>query len=158
MRRQISSAQTFLMKFVLPAFWIPTFGAVAWGLLLFPTSWHSKSGGPTPAFMGPLFTVTWLVGSAFIYWSCVRLKRVEMDDDSLYISNYLRQERVPLQDVASLSENRWMNIRPITVRFTRPTAFGSSIVFMPPAQLFRRTVPHPVIAEIEGARAHMPPS
>ena len=38
-----------------------------------------------------------------------------LDGGALRISNYRREDRVPLARVAAVTENRWVNIRPVTV-------------------------------------------
>ena len=59
------------------------------------------------------------------------LKRVRLEGDVLFISNYLREISVPAQTIASVRQNRWWNHRPITVTFRQETEFGAKIVFMP---------------------------
>ena len=61
----------------------------------------------------------------------MRLKRVAISGHSLAISNYLATIQVPLREVARVTENRWINIHPVTLHFRKPTAFGTSVVFMP---------------------------
>ena len=92
-----------------------------------------------------------VVGGLCWYWWGIRLKRVEVDDQWLYVSNYLRDIQVELRDIEEVSENRWVNIRPITVRFRRDTGFGPRIVFMPPARWWGFWQPHPVVRELEDA-------
>jgi hypothetical protein len=91
------------------------------------------------------------VGGAVVYWRCVRLKRVRMDDTSLYVSNYLREIQVPLRQVADVTENRWVNIHPVTIQFRSATEFGERVVFMPKRRLFGFWRSHPVVAEIRHA-------
>jgi hypothetical protein len=101
-----------------------------------------------------------VVGSAFIYWTAIRLKRVAMDDKGLYVSNYRQEIFVPFRDVGEVTENRWIDIHPVTIRFQRDTDFGNSIVFMPKARWFSSFANHPVVPEIRAAvaRAHEGPN
>jgi hypothetical protein len=150
MRRNLSSAQTFLMKFVLPTLWLAGFAAGT--VLLFTTGGLSEPEGfPPPAEMRWLFLGGTVLGGLFLYWYCMRLKRVATDEQWLYVSNYLREIRVPLLDIEEVSENRWVNIRPITVEFRRETEFGSRITFMPKTRWWGFWRPHPTVDELESA-------
>src|SRR5881409_246355 len=82
------------------------------------------------------FLFATIVGGGFIWWSCIRLKRVRMDDKALDISNYSTEIAVPLVNVAQVSENRWVNIHPVTIEFHAATEFGSRVVFMPKVRWF----------------------
>jgi hypothetical protein len=151
MQRTLSSAQTFVMKFILPPLWITGFGLGTLALFMPGDGFHDNTGAPPPPEMKWTLLGAWLLGSAFIYWSCVRLKRVRMDDDALYISNYQKEIRVLLRDVAAISENRWLNIHPVTIELSRPTEFGDRIVFMPKVRWFGFWSSHPVVAELREA-------
>lgn len=143
--------QTFLMKVVFPVLWIGMFG---FGTLV---QWFGpitgKAGARTPSFMKWQFLVMWIAGSAFIIWSCGRLKRVRIDGGFLYVSNYRREITVPLSMIESVTENRWLNIHPVTVRFRVPTEFGQAITFMPTARFWNLSS-HPVVRELRDA-AHL---
>lgn len=147
--KPLSSAQTFIMKFVFPAIWISGFGAGT--LALWIGAMHGRSGSQPPAEMKWLFLCGWLAGSAFILWFCARLKRVRLDGAILHISNYRREIAVPLTSVDRVTENRWINIHPVTIHFRRTTEFGDAITFMPTARPFGFWSAHPVVAELEQA-------
>ena len=91
MPRDLSSAQTFPTKIIFPALWIGGFGLGTMALFVAGDSFHDKTGAAPPAEIKWIFLAAWTLGSMFIYWGCVRLKRVRMDETSLYISNYLRE-------------------------------------------------------------------
>jgi hypothetical protein len=150
MRRTLSSAQTFVMKFISPA---ACLGGSAAGYMLMFTSgkFPGLAAIPLAAEMKWLFLGATVLGGILVYWFCMRLKRVALDDRWLYISNYLREIRVPLENVAGVSENRWLNTHPITVAFRQDTDFGSQIIFMPKARWLTYLSAHPVVEELEAA-------
>src|SRR4051794_4072417 len=116
MRRRLSSGQTFLMKVVLPSVWIA--GFVTATVLLFTASSGTDPNGVPPSPQPKwFFLAATMVGGFCWYWWGMRLKRVDVDDQWLYVSNYLREIQVALRDVEEVSENRWVNVRPITVSF-----------------------------------------
>lgn len=93
------------------------------------------------------FLAIWVVGSAFILWGCSRLKRVRVDESGLLVSNYLKEIRIPFDDILDVTENRWINIHPVTIHFRQSTPFGERVVFMPRVRLFAWTS-HPVVGEL----------
>jgi hypothetical protein len=143
----LSSAQTFVMKFVFPAIWIPAFGGVALALWFADMDGHGAEQVP-PAVKW-VFLAAWLAGTALIGSICVRLKRVRLADGLLYVGNYRCEIAVPLGSIDRIREIRWINIHPVTIHFRRSTEFGDSITFMPKARAFGFLSPHPVVAELE---------
>ncbi len=95
-----------------------------------------------------MFLISWILGTIFLWFLCGALKRVRVDDHFIYVSNYLREVSIPLSLIDDVTENRWINIRPVTVYFRAKTAFGNHIVFMPKSQFaFWRS--HPVVEELK---------
>ena len=148
MQRTLSSAQTFFTKFITPVLCLAAFCALTFIYLNTPGGLRTRSGAPIPAGLQMLFVPVLALLLAYVCWYCVRLKRVRIDPEALYISNFQTEIRVPLRDVSDVSENRWIKLHPITIRFTRETEFGNSVVFMPKARWFGGWSPHPVVAEL----------
>ena len=123
-------------------FWIPFWG---FGTL---TSFFVEAGGPKapPKW---IFLFGWLVGCVFIYWLCIRLKEVSVDDDFLYVSNYRKEIAIPLSEIYDVTENVWVNIHPVTIHLRSPSEFGDKIVFMPTTRFFAFFSPHPVVNELK---------
>jgi len=143
----LSSKQTFWTKVIFPTLWIGGFAAGTLVMFLQP---GQDSAAPPPPIKWIFLTAT-IAGAAFLYWTCMRLKQVRMDDQALYISNYLREIRVPLQQVEEVSENRWVNIHPVTIDLRDESELGRRIVFMPKVRWFALWSSHPVVKEIREA-------
>jgi hypothetical protein len=143
--RTLSSAKTFLMKYIFSSLWICGFGFGT--LLLFFESFHAHGSNGPPEEMKWQFLAAWIGGSLFIWWGCARLKRVRTDGTVIFVSNYLEEFRIPVSEILAVSENRWINIHPVTIRLRHPSPFGSSIIFMPQSRLFSWRS-HPVVGEI----------
>ena len=140
MKRRLSSLQTVLMKVVFPAIWIPIFG-----FFVLMTFLGGLKGGPSSKWE---LLFVWVAGSAFTYWSCGRLKEVSVDDNFLYVSNYLKEISIPLSEIYEVTENMWINIHPVTIHLKSPSEFGDKIVFMPTSRFFG-FVSHPVVRELK---------
>jgi hypothetical protein len=131
--RVISSAQTFVTKFILPF--------VAVGVLTYGISLARSRAWLLFAPLGALVV-------ASIYWYYVRLKKVSVDPDGLVISNYVRQVRVPWRDVIKVTGSRWEKTHHVTVTFDRDIGFGTSIIFMPRFRFLWPGQEHPVAQEL----------
>jgi hypothetical protein len=87
-----------------------------------------------------------------MFWACGTLKEVRLANGILYISNYMQEIAVDAGNISHVSENRWLNINPITIHFKQETAFGNRIKFMPPSRgLAGLFSPHPVVDELRTA-------
>ncbi len=140
------------MKLLVPAVW-----GVLWGFTTVQM-WRGTyvPDGSLPAgFVKWQFAVLWVAILAFMLWVCGGLKRLQVDRTSLYISNYLRDGRVPLSAIRVVTEMCWINIHPVTIHFRGDTPFGRQITFMPKARigfaLWR--FPHPVVEELKSLAA-----
>ena len=147
----LSSAQTFVMKYVFPVVWIGGFAIGTLSLFLSPSFLHNPEGGPTDPSLKWFFLIATILGTVFIWWACARLKRVRMDARFLHISNFSTEILVPLANVAEVTENRWVNSHPVTIHFHSETEFGTQVIFMPKIRWFGFWSSHPVVDEIRRA-------
>lgn len=133
-KSDLSSAWTFSAKFVFPVLWISGFG------LLTISVWSDAFGrsNELPISLKFVFLGVWITGSAFILWACAGLKRVRVDERQLFVSNYLREICIPFSAVRDVGQNRWLNIRPVTIYFRDATEFGDRATFMPKQRITLR--------------------
>jgi hypothetical protein len=75
------------------------------------------------------------VGStAYGIWNGIQFKRVQIDEEAIYVSDYMTEIRVPYSEVGEVGV-RWKPVsksgkRPIvTIGFRNPTVFGKEIQF-----------------------------
>ncbi len=134
-----SSRLTFITKAIFPACWIVGFGAI--------TAFFWVSEG-LPAETGWLFLAAWIVGALSFWWWCLPLKRVRVGGGALYVSNFRKEIVVPLTFIEGVTENRWINIHPVTIHFRGDTEFGRKISFMPKARVMFFWSSHPVVGEL----------
>ena len=142
--KTISSAQTLYFK-LLPVVWSSGFALATLGFWL--GAFRGKDNELPPEGMKYLFTAAWVAGTAFL-WSCTGLKRVRIDATQLYVSNYVEEISIPFTNVADVTENRWINIHPITIHLKSTTLFGDKITFMPKSRLFGWTT-DPAVRELK---------
>jgi hypothetical protein len=152
--RELSSAWTFFYKFVFPTLWIGVFALIALLMFVVPDSFKGDGGGGQLRDMRWIFAGATVVGGGFIYWACMRLKKVSLNADVFVISNYRSRIDVPLRDVEGVSGSLFMSPELIWLRFRRPTPMGIQIVFMPKMRLSFGFWRHPLVAELQALVSH----
>ena len=139
--RTLSSRATIYRKFVVSGF------LIVCGILFLDM--FIGSTRDDPAATGPVFWLFLLFWLGITVWYVMRVaawKRVRMDLDSLYVSNYSSEIRVPLTQVEEVWQRRgWP--RTVTIRLRGPGVFGPLISFHPRLS-FAFWRQHPVVAEL----------
>jgi len=128
MKKTISSPFTVFFKFIWPGIWLTAGLFICFGLL-------TKG-----AWLDVLLTVIliWLPGAFLCYWKQIPLKKVSIDRQSLYVSNYVKEIRIPLRDVGEVKEIRGFFNMPrymIFLSLKNPSEFGRRIKFVPGAYI-----------------------
>lgn len=147
MERELSSKWTFFYKFVLPTLWIGMFTLGTLTMFFAPDVWNGHNDA---RWLRWLFLGLTLSGALFLYWACMRLKKVWLGRTSFTISNYVDEVEVPVRDVERVSGSILMSPELVWLRFRRPTRFGDKVVFMPKLRLLSGWNRHPVVEELRG--------
>lgn len=142
MKREISSKQTFFLKIILPFFFVALITTVTFGII-------SSSPKGAVVTIVVLFPVIGLVGISAMYLTVMRYKKVSVDDEFLYVSNYRKEIKIPLWNIADAKEIKWIRTRPIAIYLKTDSEFGRKIVFMPKFNGFRVFADNPLIAELK---------
>ncbi len=145
MRRTLSSPLTLFWKFVLPAILIGGAGYII--VMGWRGQLHHNGTPLSPATL--LLVVPGL--AVVLAWPLLwakRLKRVEVDDRVLYISNYITEVRVPLSDVAVVTESDDRKNFTVNIDLDNRSEFGQHIIFRPRFCLYWSGL-HPVARELQ---------
>ena len=146
--RNLSSAWTFITKIVFPVVWISGFGSGA--ISFWFGAFHGRNNQLPPPEMKSGFLAVWIVGSVFILWFSAGLKRVSVDERQLLVSNYLREISIPFSAILDVRQNRWVNLRPVTIYLREATEFGDRITFMPKRRIsFQFWREDPIVDELK---------
>jgi hypothetical protein len=123
MKQTLSSNLTLALKFLLPSCLI-----AGWLLSicnLYIAYWGHDS---FLRLLAPLILVVFV----FYGWRFVRLKKVAIHGECLYVSNYLKGQRISFADINKVVEQGWNGATyPIEISLKGPSEFGTSIQFMP---------------------------
>jgi hypothetical protein len=130
MRADISSRTTFVYKFIFPAVWIPLMGAMTFAVARAP---NRINGAEKSGVL--VMELLWVVVCALLLRFAIPLKRVQLRDGRIYASNYRREIEIAPSEIERITQNVWINVRPITLHLRHETAFGSRIRFIPPSRL-----------------------
>jgi len=77
------------------------------------------------------------VATVFMFWLSARIQRVGFAGRDLVISNYLRQERIPFDQVEAADPVWWNYRRMVRVRFRTHTSFGYTVYYIPKWAAFK---------------------
>jgi hypothetical protein len=133
---QLSSNLTLFFKIFLPIFWLTFFGAILAAALFVVDDpyflgfriWNFRLG--TAAF--------WLSGFALFYFTVFKLKRVDANEEFLYVNSYFKSVRYPFNNIEKieLSDYGVFNFGHITL--VDKGSFGKTISFLRSGRGFRQ--------------------
>lgn len=135
--QQVSTSLTLFLKIFFPAFWIVFFAAFTFAV------WQLDAGTfggiDMEIFrMGMLSFL--LLGIGIIYWALMRLKRVEMDNEFVFVTNYFKSVRYPWHNVKNIEERDFALFRTIHIVLKKPGIFGEKITFVASRRKFNAFV------------------
>jgi hypothetical protein len=148
----LSSRWTYFLKFIFGPLWILLLGFLALAAVIAPQKvFAGPQGEPPPPGLQWIVVVIWAIGSAGIMRFTMPLKRVELRDGRLSVSNYRRQWELLPHDIHSVRQSRWVNGRPIRVTLRHDVdGLGTNFMFIPPtrAPFFRFWRDDPQVDEL----------
>ena len=140
-RRELSSRYTPLYRWVIPAFL-----SIVAVIVVLLAAGIDGSGAPNAAEVLSALVIAALC-VLLARW-LDRAKRVWLDDASLIVYDYKNEAAIPLEDIASVEASRYLRPDRVTVRFAKPTIFGTKISFFPPRDGLGLGSEHPLAGEL----------
>ncbi|NOT36916.1 MAG: hypothetical protein HOP11_06030 [Saprospiraceae bacterium] len=97
---RISSASTIILSLFFPIFWLVFFGSFTFGLFITnPSDLPFSFNG----LIRWIFLAFYILFSLIIWFSFRKLKRIDLDNDYIYISNYFTTVKIPIQQIENVS-------------------------------------------------------
>jgi hypothetical protein len=125
--QRISSNSTLFLKIFLPTFWIVFFGIFTIAVLMAKTPHF----GSVPAATFKLgLALFFLAGTAALYFTLLKLLRVELDEHHVYASNYFKTYRYPYRNVEKITERDLGLFHLVRIHLKAPGRFGAKITFL----------------------------
>lgn len=125
--QRISSNATLFLKIFIPTIWMVFFGLFTFAV------WISEvpNFGPVPALWMKLgLAVFLLLGFLFFWFTFLQLKRVELDEQYLYVSNYYKTARYTFDSIEKFTERDLGLFHIVSIHLKSPGHFGKKLTFL----------------------------
>ncbi|HMQ64365.1 MAG TPA: hypothetical protein PKE06_27020 [Flavilitoribacter sp.] len=124
---RVSTNLTLFFKFFVPIFWIVLFGSFTVAVLALNYDHYGDFRGG-PFRIGTL--VFYVSGVIMLLFTLLRLKRVEMDSEFIFATNYFKYARYPYHQVEKISESSFLFLKVVRVTLKTAGIFGKSFMFI----------------------------
>ena len=123
----ISSGLTLFVKFILP---IMSLGVFLPFLLWLSTADSVNYSGSVPIALVRVLIISFLISLGLILrFTLMRLMRVEVDAEYLYVSNYFQTVRYPFESIHRIDDQIILLFRMPVVRLKAKGIFGQNVYF-----------------------------
>ncbi len=123
----ISSNLTIILKIFFPIFWLMFFGLT---FIAFINSTESYIGGMPILWFQIMLGSFVLTGALVMYFSIMRLKRVEIDQGFFYVTNYQKTARYPFHNIEKIEEISYFFFKVFHLVLREPGIFGKKSFFL----------------------------
>lgn len=125
--QRVSTNLTLFYKFFIPVFWIIFFGAFTVASFFYG---EELSGGLSVRSFQIGTLLFFLSGVAVLGFTLMRLKRVEMNREFVYVTDYFKNFRYPWHNIESIQEADFLFLQIVTINLKAPGSFGKRIIFI----------------------------
>lgn len=148
--QRVSSSATLILKFFIPTFWIVFFGLVTIGL--FAVEFDYMGRIPASYLQFGMLSI-YLTVLLLMWFSIMNLKRVEMDEESLYATNYFKTFRYPYTSIKEVKKKNFLFFKTLTFYLKDKGSFGTSFTCVQSEKLFEDFIQeNPKVALALGVR------
>ncbi len=124
---RISSSFTLVLSIFIPVFWFVFFGSLCLFFVLQDPE-DLPLSNPRPIKLG--FIAFYLFFGFCISYFLFQLRRVELDDSHIYITNYFKTIKLPLDQVDTFSTIHLIGMYRVKVRLAYKSSLGKNIRFI----------------------------
>ena len=123
---RVSSSTTLFFKIFLPTVWIIFFGAFT----LFVVFTGPSAGIPQLPGIKIGAIIFYLIGLVLLWFTLLKLKRVELAEDHFFVTNYFRTFRYTYDSLKEIQEIDLLILTVVVFTFTSKGSFGKKISFI----------------------------
>lgn len=123
----LSSNLTVILKYFVPLVWTVFFGALC---IIFWMTDELTVGGMDLTMFRIGWTAFFLVGTLVAYFTIMRLLRVEYDGNFLYVTNYFKIFKYPIENIDKIIIKDYSIYKLVTIKFINPGSFGKKVVLL----------------------------
>jgi len=135
--KRLSANATLFLKIFLPTFWSIFFGALVLAFLI------ADYQGPAYIKSGSFkigLVAFYLFGLLAFYLTLWKLKRVEIDNLFLYVTDYFKTARYPFHNIEEIKSNVYPFFNLGIITLAQPGIFGRKIYFIHKKEAFERVI------------------
>ncbi|MDQ3141962.1 MAG: hypothetical protein M3Q56_06910 [Bacteroidota bacterium] len=124
---RISSSATLILALFIPVFWI-----VFFGLLFFFIMFSSLDDMLSESLLKLrlFYAIFFISFGLLIYFKLMTLRRVELDGDFVYVTNYLKTIRFPIENISELKMGSLFFFTMAKLKLHQKGSFGQTIRFI----------------------------
>lgn len=142
---RVSSNSTIFFKLFLPTFWIVFFGLFTAFTFFYDDSQILLLTLPEFKYGILAFYFIFII---LLYFTIIRLKRVEMGPDHYYVSNYLKNYKLIYEDIKEVSQISLGKFTLVKFHLAGKSSLGKSIIFLANSFLYQNFLnSHPEVKE-----------
>jgi len=132
--QRVSTSATLLLKFFIPTFWTVFVGFITLGSFLVEFDFM----GRVPAnYIQFSFLSIYVLVLFIMYRTVLRLKRIEMDQDFVYATNYFKNFRYSYDSIESVSEQDYLLFKTLSFHLKEAGTFGKKISCIQSQKLYK---------------------
>lgn len=117
-----------MLKLFVPIFWTVFFGAFVVASFITNPIEAPQIANPDFRLQSSIFVV---VGIVFFVFTFLRLKRVDSDEESIYVSNYFKTYKYSADSIESIVIYNHLILKAAHLKFKGKSSFGNKIIFIP---------------------------
>jgi len=124
---RISSNATLFFALFVPTFWLAFFGIFVLTVFISNLEYYGSIPG---AYMRWGTIGFYISGALLLYFTLMRLKRVEISTAHLYLTNYFKHRRYLLEDIGRIKTRDLGLFKLGVIELKAPGTFGRRVWFM----------------------------
>lgn len=125
--QRVSTNLTLFYKFFMPIFWIVFFGSMTIAAFVYDNAFYGEIPGN---WFRIGLVVFFLSGVVMFLFTLMRLKRVEMGPDGIYVTDYFKHLRYPFEDIEKIAESEFLIFKVVTIHLRAKGTFGKKFTFL----------------------------
>lgn len=125
--QNISTSLTAFLKYFVPTIWIIFFGTL---LVAFWLNTDMNVGPFSPDVFKWVYSGFFLCGVALLYLMVMTIKRVEVDSNFVYATNYHKIYKYPFSNIKKVKELDYGLFKTVKIHLKEPGHFGKKVVFV----------------------------
>ena len=126
--QRVSSNYTIFFKLFISTVWLVFFGLFTVATLIIENE-NNRFFNTIQFKIGTV--LFYLIGAIFLYFTFLKLKRVDFGEDHFMVSNYFKTYKYPYTDIESLKVNNYIIIKTVHINLKGGGSFGNKITFLP---------------------------